>query len=420
MKFFIIFFTLLSISLSAQDFKKTGLIHLNKLSSNEFYGRGYVKNGYELAIKYVEAEFDKLGLQKISDSYRQPFSYPVNTFPDTVQLAIDEKILVPGESFLVLPESGSAYGNFDVRYLTMSDFYTKNRDKTFFSANEVVVVAPLSPKLGRDTVQYINDLLQKINANNPIIELTSSKLTWSVGKTCSKNARIQLTEKYFEPSAKQIKINVQNKLNEKFESYNLIAIQKAKKKKSKDYLIITAHLDHLGMMGSTATFNGANDNASGVSMLLTLADYYSKHPLKRKNIVFIAFGGEEAGLIGSKYFVDHPLIDLKKIKFLMNIDLMGNGEDGITVVNATKFAKEFENLKNINNQKNYLKLVKPRGEAANSDHYWFTKNDVPSFFIYTLGGTTAYHDIYDRAEQLPMTEFDDICKLIIDFFSQLK
>jgi hypothetical protein len=98
---------------------------------------------------------------------------------------------------------------------------------------------------------------------------------------------------------------------------------------------------------------------------------------------------------------------------------MGTGDEGITVVNGSVFKKEFGWLTQINEQKNYVVKIKSRGKAANSDHYWFTEKGVPSFFIYAMGGIQAYHDVYDKAETLPLTEFEDLFHLIIDFNNQL-
>ncbi len=172
------------------------------------------------------------------------------------------------------------------------------------------------------------------------------------------------------------------------------------------------------MMGKNTYFPGANDNASGTAMLLYLAKYYTTHKPKY-NIVFMSFGAEEAGILGSKYYTEHPLFPLEKIKFLTNLDLAGTGDEGITVVNATLHKKEFKKLGKINLKKDYLEKVKLRGPAANSDHYWFTQKGVPAFFIYTLGGIKAYHDVFDKAETLPLTEFTDYSKLLIEFFGKL-
>jgi len=91
----------------------------------------------------------------------------------------------------------------------------------------------------------------------------------------------------------------------------------------------------------------------------------------------------------------------------------------MTVVNATLNPKEFSLLEDINKRKNYLPAIKKRGPAANSDHYFFTENDVPAFFFYTLGGISAYHDIYDRPKTLPLTRFKEVFLLITDFIREI-
>ena len=89
-------------------------------------------------------------------------------------------------------------------------------------------------------------------------------------------------------------------------------------------------------------------------------------------------------------------------------------------VNGKVFDKEFAMLQQINNQHKLLPQIKKRGEAANSDHYHFTKNGVRGFFFYTLGGTAAYHDVYDTADKLSLAEFRDIFKLVTLFIDKLR
>jgi len=156
----------------------------------------------------------------------------------------------------------------------------------------------------------------------------------------------------------------------------------------------------------------------GVSMLLELADYFKKNP-QRYSIVLIAFGAEEAGLIGSKYFTENPLVPLSKIRFLINLDLMGTGDEGMMVVNGTIFPKEFDQLTEINHQKVYLSTIKKRGKAANSDHFFFTEKGVPAFFFYTLGGIAAYHDVLDIPQTLPLTKFREVYRLITEYIPVL-
>src|SRR5581483_5038369 len=88
---------------------------------------------------------------------------------------------------------------------------------------------------------------------------------------------------------------------------------------------------------------------------------------------------------------------------------------GVTAINASVYNKAYKDLVRINDSMHLLKEVKYRGPAANSDHYFFYKNHVPDFFIYTLVGIKAYHDIYDRRETLPLTEFDNVFRLLLNF-----
>ena len=134
-------------------------------------------------------------------------------------------------------------------------------------------------------------------------------------------------------------------------------------------------------------------------------------------MLFMCFGAEEIGLLGSKYFTQYPNIKLRKIKFLVNLDLVGTGDDGIAIVNAIEQKKYVKRITKMNSKNHDFKRVKIRGQAPNSDHYWFAKNDVPSIFIYTLGGVAHYHNPLDKSETLPLTKTDKLYDLIINFFN---
>jgi Zn-dependent M28 family amino/carboxypeptidase len=239
------------------------------------------------------------------------------------------------------------------------------------------------------------------------------KLIYTVATSLKNKVVLELLKDSFMSELKEINVEFKNKFIRDFESQNIAGYVKGIEQPD-SFLVFSAHYDHLGAMGKTAYFPGANDNASGVSMLLNLAKYYLKNP-SRYSVAFLLFSGEEAGLLGSKYYTEHPLFPLKEIKFLTNLDLLGTGDDGIMVVNASVYKSQFEKLVSINNQKKYVSQIKQRGKAANSDHYWFSEKGVPCFFIYTLGGTASYHDVYDIERTLPLTDYNDVGKLLIDF-----
>jgi len=188
------------------------------------------------------------------------------------------------------------------------------------------------------------------------------------------------------------------------------------KGESDSIIIFGAHYDHLGQIGKSVYFPGANDNASGVTMLLNLAKYYSSKNTKPKyTLLFLFFSAEEVGILGSQYFCEHPMVDLGRVKLMLNIDMAGTGDKGITVVNGSVFKKDFRQLDSLNNLHHYFVKVASRGEAKNSDHYYFYQHKVKSFFIYTMGEYSEYHNIYDRPESLGLNGFENLLKLITNY-----
>jgi aminopeptidase YwaD len=373
-------FVLGFISLHAQDSLYARKV-INTLCSKQFAGRGYIKNGLDISAKYIVGELKKFKTQPLFNTgYYQWFDFNVNTFPRKMNVAINGKVLKPGIDFIVSPGSIGFKGKFNVEK--------------------------------KDSVTYV------ANSEIPFILNLKRKLTFSVSTTCANYCAVELLNNNTFNNIKTVEVSIENKLLNKYICKNICAYVNGKDEKNDTVIMLTAHYDHLGMMGSKTYFLGANDNASGVSMLLNLVKYYTQHPPKYKT-VFVFFAGEEAGLLGSKYFTEHPVFELSKIKFLINLDLLGTGDEGITVVNATEFKPQFETLKKINAEKNYVALVKPRGKAHNSDHYWFTEKGVPSFFIYTMGGIKAYHDVYDIPKTLPLTKYNAVFKLLVDFIATI-
>ncbi|MBR4715719.1 MAG: M28 family peptidase [Bacteroidales bacterium] len=184
-------------------------------------------------------------------------------------------------------------------------------------------------------------------------------------------------------------------------------------------IVFTAHYEHLGMNGDTI-FYGAHDNASGTAAVMDLARMANLHR-GHYTYVFLLFGGEESGLIGSHYFVDNPLIRLSKVKLLINIDLFCGGEDGLMVVNANsrETAPFVDLLQSINDERGYAKKVARRDNAANSDHYWFT-SECPAIFIYTLGGPFGgYHSPTDTCDGCGLGNYMNFMTLLRVFLEHL-
>jgi len=397
---------------------------INKLTSEELAGRGYVNHGDQKAASFIQEEFKKIGLKPVGKSFIQNFETSINTFPSSMELSVNGKTLIPGEDYIIDPSSPSIKGQYQTVLLSIEDLQDQNElVNVLRAASGKFIVIPSYDKsaFSKDQQKELNEVINLIKYHPEItaagtLILTEEKLTWSGATFISPRPTFTIKSDRSWGKIQSVKVNVKNKFFESYKAQNVIGMIEGERKDS--LIVLTAHYDHLGMMGKEAMFPGANDNASGVAMLLNLAKHYEQNTPKFTT-VFIAFGGEELGLLGSKYFVDHPLIDLSKIKFLINFDIAGTGDDGIQVVNGKIFKKQFDQLVAINEQFDLLKQVKIRGESCNSDHCLFYQQGVPSFFIYTLGGIQAYHDIYDKAETLPLTEFEDYFKLMTDFIKTL-
>lgn len=411
----LIFVGLVIPGLGQQEF---GLSITKELCSMKYHGRGYVDNGHQLAADFIEQKFEDFGLLPIGTEYQQKFHFDVNTFPEFVELSLGGEPLLVGEDFIVDANSGSCNGVYEPVFITSDKDFFKFEYSNESREGKVLVIRDVDTK-DIDTNQMLRDWKYKGAQLAPVIFLTDKKFTWTVGKMAFNYPIIELRDSLFSQpieDGKLIDIFIQNQFVKQLESQNVIG--EVKGKCDKQTIVFSAHYDHLGQMGNAAYFPGANDNASGVAMLLYLAKYYAEHQPKY-NMVFMAFGAEEVGLLGSRHYVENPLFPLDKIKFLINLDILGTGDEGITVVNGAVYTKQFKKLTKINAKRNYLKKIKMRGKAANSDHYFFSEAGVPSIFIYTMGGVSYYHDIYDRAETLPLNEFDDLAQLLTDFVKKL-
>lgn len=386
--------------------------YVNILAGPDMHGRGYVLEGDKLAADWIAAQFDRIGLEKLKDQRFEPFTFPVNTFPDSVRVSIDGRALVPGVDFIVDPASGLSVGEFGIVHIVLADLLSPERKAlTMGVVSGHAAYLDLPPTNNRDTLALYHAFEEEVARYAPIIRKAQGKLTWSVAGEQKRNAIVEVKEGFLSDSSRTVDLRVRNSFIPRHPARNVFGVVQAKGG-SKDWIIVSAHYDHLGHMGPDVVFPGANDNASGMSMLLCLAEEIQKHPLK-KNVLFIAFAGEEAGLQGSRWCVTDRPIDFSRIRMMVNLDLNGTGEEGITVVNSTAQQKFFDKLTEINKKENLLVNVKPRGPACNSDHCPFVEKGVPAVFIYTMGGISAYHDVFDKPETLPLTEFDDLYRLLL-------
>ncbi len=401
---------------------------IDSLTSESFSGRGYVDNGMNKSAEFIAGEFEKFGLKKINNSYFQEFTMPINVIQNA-ELTLNGKELKYGVDFIVKPNSKSQdFHKRDIYYFDPTDYATSLQFESSFID---FIYRDMAAQNGKHVVfpphQFEVDSLNQYyknwasfykpeeNRNRAIFYFSKDKLTSSLSQIQDSVSQFIVKNNSYSNGLIINHYKIESEFIDEFETKNIIGEIEGENNDS--LIVITAHFDHLGKVGNVY-FPGASDNASGTAFLLELAKYFSQNKPKY-SLVFIAFAAEEAGLVGSTYFVENPLIDLKKIKFLLNFDIMGAGEEGIQIVNSAVFTKEYDLLNQINSKNNYVKQIKKRGEACNSDHCPFYEKGVPSFFTYTLGGPGHYHDIFDTAETLNLSDFEDLQKLFIEFIEIL-
>ncbi len=410
---FIFFFTGFCVTLNGQDIDYAReLIHT--LCSEKYAGRGYVNGGDRMAADLIRTEFAKHKLFPLGQDYFQHLGFPVIYYPGQADLSADDVPLAAGEDFIVNPGCPTLKGIYQVLILDsamMDNSYqfkklqSRNLKNYFLAVDGLKNLKLLNP----DRIKWV--LENGLNARG-LLYTKAETLTWGVSMDWAPFPIIFIKKDRISQSIIRLVCNIEA-AHKVHGTQNVLGYFKGLVYPD-SFIVITAHYDHLGMLGTEAVFPGANDNASGVAMMLDMARHYSLKP-PAYSVLFIAFAAEEIGLIGSNYFVENPLINLKKISLLLNLDLMSTGDKGMTVVNATEFPDLYENLKFCNSIGSYLPLINPRGKAKNSDHYYFTQAGVPSFFFYLLGDYHHYHDVDDTYQAITLSKYNEAFQLIVDF-----
>jgi len=413
----IIFFHL---SLSAQDLTHVKKI-ISTLSSPAMHGRGYVFKGDSLAADYIKSEMSLSGLKTFKNNYFQRFNMSVNTLPGALSLKINGNELKPDIDYLVYTPSMGIKGKFRTVIINSNTKQKKINKMLKKGLGNKVLVIDNSQKPENKNELFDNAKFYNLFNAKATITLVDKKspLSWSVygSHLLIDFTSLEVNTKSLKRPPRKVELNIENEYFKEYHTQNVIGYIEGTKYPD-SFFVFTAHYDHLGRMGKETLFPGAHDNASGTATMLDLTDYYKKNP-PEYSIAFMAMAGEEAGLLGSKFYTENPLFPLKNIKFLINLDMLSTGEEGMMVVNGEVYTDEFSALKKINDENKYLPEIKSRGEAANSDHYNFYKKGVKSFYFYTLGGYSQYHNILDIPETLPFPAYDNMFHLITAFIDHL-
>ena len=414
-----LFLFLISTSVNAQldaVLKSNLKQHISILASDKFEGREPGTKGERLSYEYITQQFKNIGLlPKGNKGYLQSFEFSAGT-----KNGVKNKLIIAGKNL----KSDSEY-----YVLPYSAHQSTAAGKSIKIGSGL-----LSKELGRNDYEGMTDLKGRIavmdyatpEADNPHskwaeasdlrkrIEIAVSKgisglIIYNSNDSINnpnKNTEIKITP--FAIPVVFVKSNDATLLKNDQQVVIETDIEKIMHSghnvigyidnHAENIIVIGAHYDHLGYggheslyRGERAIHNGADDNASGTSALIELARKLKGSSLNKYNYMFIAFSGEEKGLLGSNYFVKHPTIDLKKVNYMLNMDMVGRLKptDHVLLINGAGTSPSWDSL--LNNIKvDSLRIKTTASGVGPSDHTSFYLEGIPVLHFFS-GTHSDYH-----------------------------
>jgi aminopeptidase YwaD len=388
--------------------------HITYLADDKLEGRRAGSEGERLAQEYIVSQFKKADIKAGGPlgSYLQPFDIPdgKRVSPEGYLKIGEIKIPLNGEVF---PLSFSGNGSV-LSSASMS--LRENGEVWFWNVGEVILRNKNNPHF--DLKQALSEesaLAQKKGASAFIIYNTSSNIDSIRFDPFDKSTPLKIPVLYVSKDV------MKKYLNDSISTYDFainVSIEKHKRtgnnviavidNKASHTVVIGAHYDHLGYGEDHNSLysgkeimihNGADDNASGTAALIELAKLLKKSGLKNNNYLFIAFSGEELGLFGSKYFTEHPTIDLSSVNYMINMDMLGRLNDSTRGLTIGGYGTSPMWSQLLKRNSSYFKIKIDSSGVGPSDHTSFYRKDIPVLFFFT--GTHAdYHKPSDDEDKI--------------------
>jgi aminopeptidase YwaD len=389
--------------------------HIGYLADDKLEGRRAGSEGEKLAGEYISAQFSAIGLvPKGTDGYYQAFDInDGKQVSDNSYFTVNGKNLLPGKEFFPFPFSSGKTVEaspaialqepdmpwfIDLREILQEnsqnphfdlDEYIKTNSKKAYERGASAVILYNTSAIDDKLVFNAKDKTEPFSI--PVIYVTKEAAgTYFADKTATLNIKIRavISEK------KRTGHNVVGYINNGAAST----------------VILGAHFDHLGYgedgnsmlrTGEKLVHNGADDNASGTAALIELARLLKKSKAKNNNYLFVAFSGEELGLFGSKYFVEHPTVDLARANYMINMDMVGRLNDSTKALAVGGYGTSPQWATVIDPQDKKLPFVIKIDSSGTgpSDHTSFYRKDIPVLFFFT-GQHRDYHRPSDDADKI--------------------
>ena len=445
------------------------------LASDELQGRLIGTPQIQRAADLIAADFSKLGLKTVPglDGYFQPFEMTTSIEPDaqTTMLEADGRTYHPGDEMIPLrmsaeksahgPLAFAGYGE-ELSTAHYDDFAgidlkgkiamilrfepsdpATGKSRFADATHEYSEHAALQTKIaaaanhGAVGVIFVNPPLRKpsdglipfsrmamYNAPVPVVQVTpnvADALLKAAGSENLESLQKQIDQSG-KPDSKEMG-TVTAKLAVAFHRTqksveNVVGVLPGEGPHADEYVVVCAHYDHLGHGGpyslapwSHAIHHGADDNASGTACMMEIADRFAHQPAPARSMLFIAFTGEEEGLIGSAHFVNNPPISIDKIVADLNLDMVGRVEDDKLLIGGEGTAADFPQIVQQADRGLPLKLGEfGKGGLGPSDHMSFAMKKIPVLFFYDKM-LIDYHRPTDTADKINFKGLDEVATL---------
>jgi len=472
-----------SLTITKEDLTK----HLTILASDEFQGRETGEPGNDLASAYIAGELERMGIDPIEgDSYFQKVDFKWISWED-ISINVGENRYKHLWDFLSFPDKNEdlgelltnevvfmGYGIDDPKYtdykrakiagkvLMINEgepmdaegnfIISGDQDESEWSQYPEKKLA-LAAEKGAKAVLIITKDIQKMLGENRrkllgpsvvigsrdeegpkvanSIYISSNIAKDIIGKKEKK--MIKARKKIAKGKFKRIRLKtdlklVQNRSDYSLAGNNILGYIEGSDKKE-EILVVSAHYDHVGMKGDDV-FNGADDNGSGSTTVLELAEAFQKAKDNgngpRRSILFMWLTGEEKGLLGSEYYTEYPIFPLERTIADINIDMVGRVDEKyednpnyIYVIGSDRISTDLHDANEEMNQK-YTQLTMdytynseqdPNRFYYRSDHYNFAKNGIPSIFFFN-GVHEDYHKITDTVDKINFDKMTNVARHI--------
>jgi hypothetical protein len=460
-------------------------VRLEVIAADSMLGRDTGHEGQKKAASYIQSQFEMFGIPPLEelDGYQQSYSINV-TYPDTIQviagkdtfrllediyafnladMRLDAKQVVYA-GYGIHSESYSDFEGLDVRGKVLlvssgeprrkgkslvdisasstqwsTDWRRKIQEAQSRGARALLVVdgkfATSVVQLGRYIQRPNMDVSGKAQEMTMPVVFLSSKLADHILRRGGERRSHKKLERIIEKRGRTVTLSMNspvmltvNRHREKLVAENVLGFIEGSDLREQ-VLAITCHYDHLGMKDEEI-YNGADDDGSGSTALLELAETFAQAKREgngpRRSILFMAFSGEEKGLLGSEFYTDNPIIPLERTFVNLNIDMIGRIDERhapdsnyVYLIGSDKISQDLHDISEHANA-TYTQLEldytfnderDPNRFYYRSDHYNFAKNGIPVIFYFT-GVHEDYHKPTDTVEKIMFPKMQRIVQLI--------